>query len=202
MYLMTLVTALFVGQVDKKQDLNKMWKEGPAFETMFKKLPPTAKIKDDMVTLKNRGLLLSKAEYKNGFRLSFTWQWVEGEGSYPDILAVALKTDGAQRAWPGEIDNGIVVRFGPRRTAIEHWKSGEDGDPNPETKDFAAEKNTTYKIVIEEKDGDVSVTINDVQLRRRIEGVKNYRIAIFNREPTAMTLHESWIQDLRLTPKK
>jgi len=196
-----LLACLLLAQKEQKQDLKKVWKAGKPFETMFKKLPPTVKFEDESVTLKNRGLLLSKKEHKKGLRLSFTWEWVEGEGNYPDILVVALKTDGKQREWPGEIDHGIVVRFSPGRTAIERWKSGEDSEVIA-FKAVTIKKETQYKIVIEEKNGDVTVTIDDERLTARVEGGKKSRGAIFNREPVAQVLHVSRIMNLRLVPKK
>jgi hypothetical protein len=176
------------------------WKIGdPPFKAEKEVYKPTAKYKYfgslAGVVLRNRNSIVSRRQYPDGVCLNFQWSWVKGmPGSYNDILAVAFRTDGSQKAarsW--EINSGIVVSFRDGKIRVDRFSGGDPAEALG-TKDYTFSQDTAYRIKITETNSKISITVNgELQLEVQdlpARGTSNH-IAVYNREPVAGVEQES-----------
>jgi hypothetical protein len=171
----------------------------PAFtpgEPFVLPIDPVANVLDDgSIVLRNRGVVVSKAEYADGATISFVWKWTEGnlEAKYPDHLCAVVLTDGVLRKkWSHEIAKGVVVRFNPGSggVTIEGWLADKNEGESLASKDgFTFEKGKEYAVKITYTPTKVVVTVDgEVPIEAIVPekfraGGKN--VCFYNREPVA-----------------
>jgi hypothetical protein len=176
-----------------------------------KQFAPTAVVRDDAITLRNRGVAVSKADYPAGATVSFSWKWTEGdlEKKYPDHLCVVVLTDGVLREkWSHEIAKGVLVRFNPGSGAVqvEGWLADKNESEQLASKDgFTFEKGKEYAVKIAYTPAKVVVTVDGggpieaaVPEKFRMGGKK---ICFYNREPVAGIVKESVLTKLSAEKK-
>lgn len=186
----------------------------PAFKTKKNELDPVAEIKDDStVVLANRGLILSKGEFKEGCVVRLKWTWTsEDTMTYPDHLMVVFRTNGKQKEkWTFGIDEGLQVRLNPHGKGfveVEKWEKDKEGvsllGRSKDDVSFSTDK--THDITISDA-GDVIVVEVDGKevLRQKVDpkdGSGTWKIAIYNREPVAGFRKVSTLTDLKVTDLK
>ncbi len=184
----------------------------PAFKAADTQKPPTAKavIKDETVTLTDRGLAVSADTFPEGFDLHAHWAWTEGkvEGAYQDHLAIAVATNGTLRdAWSHEIEKGIVVRFNPGAgtVAVESYDSTDKDAVVKSEGGFIFDKGTGYNIDITYTPKQIVVNV-DGKEAIKADLPKDFKkdgdlVAIYNRERVAGVLHESVLTKVSLKKK-
>lgn len=168
-----------------ENNLQKQWKEGePAFRVPeeHEEYKPDANFEDDVVTLKNRGRIVSRESYPNGSTIEFTWTWKndkddeEADRLYPDHLAVVLRTSGKPQKEPAfEIQDGIALRFMPNDRCIypDLFRGYEEGkrkgperfrDENGKkmhSKELEMQEDTPYKVKVVDRDDSIQVFFGD-----------------------------------------
>jgi hypothetical protein len=160
-------------------------------------------IDGEMITLRNRGTLVSKQEYPNGAVVSATWRWTQGrvEGKYHDCLTIGVFTSGKQPQWSFEVDDGIVVGFNPAGESISVHRMRRDPERLAITK-MRFEKDRDYRIVVEATLATLTVLVDGKKMVScglpRDRGGK--RIAVYNREPVAAVVKESVLTQLKILP--
>jgi hypothetical protein len=191
------------------QELEKNWKEGlPAFKAKNEVLNPSAKIDNEKVYVRNRGLLVSNSQYPKGVTLEFVSKWTLGkdDGSYQDVLTVAFRTSGKQREkWSHEILDGIAVRIaGHAQTlSIEHFKKGVQSSDLIARVPFKTERGKEQKIKILEEKGLIQVFLEGKEvLYARVPIIDDAsNIAFYNREPVAGVQQEWILSGLKISGK-
>lgn len=175
------------------------WEESPAT-----RLSPSVHITDDVVTLRNRGLIVSQRSYDDA-TVSCVWTWTKGDerGQYQDHLCVVFGTDGNQRRWAQEIQYGILVRLNPGSGGItvEQWQKDKDDGVRLGSKEgFTFARDTGYDVRIVAAQGKLTVSINGKQAIT-VDLPKAYRggkVAIYNREAVAGIVKESTLAKLTI----
>jgi len=173
--------------------LQKEWVAGPGFEPKAGALPDVH-IGPSVIMLQNRGLAVSKEKLSNGF-VSFRWvtAFDTGTGStYHTHLCVVLRTDGVRsKEWPFEIDQGVIVRLAPDSLGVETKMTGEGTKQLIPVKDM--DLSGERLVTITDKGDRIEVSINGkVILEGKIDpkfGGENRKMAIYNREGVANSLH-------------
>lgn len=175
------------------------WQEG-----QMTRLLPSVNVTDDVVTLRNRGLIASRRSYDEA-TVSFVWKWTKGEeaGKYQDHLCVVFGTDGSQRSWAYEIQEGVLVRFNPGSggVTVEQWLRDKDDGVRLGSKDgftFARDTEYSMRIVVAKGKLTVSVDGNEavtIDLPKEHRGGK---VAIYNREAVAGVVKESKLTKLTI----
>jgi len=169
------------------------------------RLAPYVHITDECVTLRNRGILVSKKMYDE-VAISFTWKWTEGDeaGKYQDHLCVVFGTDGEQRpAWSHEIDHGTLVRLNPGSGGItvELWQTAAREARQLGSKDgFTFARGMEYDVRMVVKDGKLTVFVDGTEAVT-VDLPKEYqrgRVAIYDRESVAGVVKESQLTKLAI----
>lgn len=188
-------------------DLKDTWEAGPpAFKAENKELNPSVKFEGEKMIVSNRGNGISTKRFPNGATFSTTWKWTKGreEGNYHDHLCVAFATDGKQRAWPGEIESGIVVRFnsGSGSVGVEKWEKDKKDPKLLAFKDgLTFKRGVAYTLRIVHLPDAVIVSVDDQRVITA-EGVyRGDKIAVYNREPVAGVEKESELTEVSLVPE-
>lgn len=171
------------------------WEAGPpAIKVGDAEVDSRAVIEKDSITLRNRGIAVSKKSFPKGATFQCFWKCTEGGdsgSSDADVLAVVFRTDGAQRERPYEIREGLVVKFQAhaRRISLEHWKDGvKSPDILAEVNDIEMKKGVDHKIKIVDHAGKVDVYFEDFStpiLTKEYpkDLLRSDRVAAYNREP-------------------
>jgi hypothetical protein len=197
------VAACFVQAGDP---VDQAWKKGPpGYKTTKAELDPDVEITKEKVTLTNRGIAISKEEFSKGFELSLVWTWKKGadKQSYQDVLTIGIRTDGKQRKYPSELEDGVIVRFaGHAKTlAVEVRKKGQvSSDPIAHIP-IECERNTPYPIKILEKPGQVVIYYKDLTkpaLTVTIPVPAGKNVTLDNRESGAGNAQVSVIEKLTI----
>lgn len=211
--LLILLALLSVVPVQEKEapDLTKNWEGGPAaFNPKDKDFAPTVKVEKDKITIRNRGIVVSKAEMPEtgAVSLSATWMWTEGEenGSYDDHPCFVLRTSGMQKGRPFEAADGFVIRILPNLKKIQI----EDTTKAEPLKEYIAgevfRRKQAYVIKIVDLGEKLEVYVDggdkpimECDVPKRTAGTK---IAMYNREPVSNWIHELVLTDVIVTSKK
>lgn len=184
----------------------KTWAVAPAaFESKEPDLAPKVSWKiDNSITVANRAMITSKSDFKDGYKLTCKWRWIEGEGKYPDSLSVILRSSGEQRKWAHEITSGIQLNFNPAGkggVTISEWK--KDADPKILARvEQKFEQYKQYAIEVTDGGDKITVTIDGKMVIELPVEAGGGKVSIYNREPVAGVRHTSVISDLTVEALK
>ena len=164
---------------------------------------PQVIMDNGVLRLKDRGYLVTAAEFPKGVSVRFRWQWIQGEGEYCDILSVAVRTSGVPDKWPHEVEDGIVVKFEPNQgTANSGFVRITDRSQPRELairKGLVISKFVWHEIKVTDDGntiavyfGDDSVPVATVDVP---DAAKHHHVAIYNREPVADVSKESLLSE-------
>lgn len=165
----------------------------------------------ESIILRNRGIVITKDEFRTGGILTFDWAWTEGveEMKYHDHLCVAVLTDGKQREkWSHELQKGVVVRLNPGSggIGIEGWLTDKNESELLAFKDgLTFEKGKQYKISVEFSKAAIAVSVNgkavvDAKIPEAYQGGGN-KLAFYNREAVAGIPHASTLSKIDIVRK-
>lgn len=167
----------------------------------------TAILRDEEWILRNRGWLVSAAQFPRGVRVEFDWEWTEGEGTYSDILTVGLATSGrpGNKTWTREIQDGLRLLFAP------HPAPGNIVIRDTKTEKQLARtwgprlaKSNELHVRIDYYGEEVRIHLNHSDEPSLLGSVPRemtfQRVAIYNRERVAGIDKESRLRNLQLTP--
>ena len=167
-----------------------------------------AMINGRTITLRNRGIVLSKKEFPRGCYMSFQWKWTKGReaGAYQDVLAIAFHTDGELNKWPHEVLKGLVVRFEAHGKDIQiaYMKEGTDARPQSRKSDVPIERDTWYEVTIVCGREQIAVYFGDDHSKPILRAPmpsdlgEDHLVAIYNREIVAAVVKESILKEVRL----
>jgi hypothetical protein len=159
------------------------------------------------IVLDNRGTILSPV-FANGVEVDLVWKnWTNNYEVYPDHLCIALYTEGTQRHWPGEVEEGVVVRITHHQVAIQRFKWKAAGHIPIGEKPIVTKPGIEYKISVKgTRDGQVEVRVTgddqDVTVKGQAKDpekfIKDTRVAIYNREGVNFSRHRTWIRNLEI----
>lgn len=156
-------------------------------------LSPTATVDGDSIQLANRGVVVSKTSYPQGFTLAFDWKWIEGSkvGAYEDVLTVAFRTDGKLNAkWSHEIVEALVATFQAHdgKITIERRLPGKPGETLAAIRGITFKRNQVYQIEVRD-DEELEVSVNQGRIAYlkipAPQRGKDSKVAIYNREAVA-----------------
>lgn len=194
--------------------LQKLWEKGePAYKTTQKEFDSDVVLKGTVVTLRNRGMVVSKDDYPNGFTLTCKWTIRGGDGaSYSDVLAIGFHSDGTQAAnRPHELGHGVAVKL-QAHAALVTIERHRDGSNKPERHVVKSmprvSKNTTHDVkIVVDKTHYLEVYLDGKKIADLSVGDPSRekgkaRIAIYNREPGGGGPQESLLENLVLEPAK
>jgi len=157
---------------------------------------PTVAVVEGAIVLRNRGCLVTRGTFPQGFKLSFRWMWQtinadtpQAAGTYQDDLAVVLHTRGQPRTtWSFEIPDGLMIKFFPYESSAEIYdrRTGQypalcSNIPQPQW--------TWRRIQVVDFNNIVSVYLDDMQNPIMVGQIprdwiyEDHHIAIYNREP-------------------
>ena len=160
------------------------------------------------LSLRNRGYLVTRQEYSANVRICLKWMWqpIQSDfpsdvGVYADHLAIALHTTGKPHAqWAYDIVDGLVVKFYAGINEVEiidsfrHERLGI-------ARNIALLQWAWHELCVEDAGTEIRVYCNSAQPILQVPitnkpHAKLHKIAIYNREPVAMVVKESLIDDL------
>ena len=189
-------------------DVKDTWEAGPpAFKTEQEEFQPSVRFEEKKVVLENRGILVSKKSFPEGAVFTATWRWISGEeqGKYQDHLCVVFATDGKQRAWPAEIEAGLVVRFNPASGSVgieKHEKGSKDNALLAFKDGLKFERNTGYKLRIVHSPKGVEVNVDGKKIVSAEVVMKGDKVAGYDREPVAGIKKKSELEEPDVVPFK
>lgn len=197
---------------DEKE--NTDWKAGPGFAPLVGS-DPKVTFGKDMITLQNRGCIVSKKEFPDGLRLRMSWQWTKGNTvidgqKYYEVLCVVVRTDGKLReAWAHEIEEGIVARFSPNGNSLtlERWELDKEVEVLDKKENVQFALGQGYNVVVVDKKTSIEVYFGDDKsptLKANVDPKlgKRRHVAIYDREGNANVLKESVLSFIEITPLK
>ena len=172
-------------------------------------MSPTIDIAEDgTVTFANRRALVSKDDFPKGCTIKCKWQWTAGDpGKYPDHFAIVLRTNGKQRKWPHEAEEGFVVKLNPSEGGFVQVSEFKQELPPQEVarkRDLGFGQSTIHDIEVTDGGDKIIVKVDGKDaLDVRVEKERGpFKVAMYNREPVAGIRKVSRVTDLHIKALK
>jgi WD40 repeat protein len=160
-------------------------------------------LRDQSVTLVDRGYLVTQAEYPTGVALEFDWQWIDhtDDPLYGEVLTVVLRSGGVPRAArPYEVIDGLMVKLNASKGSVivQTVADGEILHTSPAgAVPMPAGRWHRVRIVDQQRQLRIDFNGERVLSLPYTQTTSQARIAIYNREWVAGT-HESRIDNVKL----